>query len=88
MAEVTRSSFGEPQSSNRGMGVPEKNRGESLPGGGAPVIYYKMRGMDNGTPGLYDTWIVTNSADFSATLYAGALATPLLDVVIASSWSI
>lgn len=52
----------------------------------AAVKYYKMQGMDKNINGLYDTWIVTSSPDFSGTSYAGALATPLRDIHIAASW--
>ena len=50
-------------------------------------LYFKMRGMDASTDGLYDTWVVFGLPDFAASAYAGSLATPLRDVVIDSSWS-
>jgi hypothetical protein len=45
---------------------------------------YVMRGMDHNVNGLYDTWEVTGGADFAALSYAGALSTPLRDVVVQS----
>jgi hypothetical protein len=53
----------------------------------APVtaaITYVMRGQDHATNGLYDTWKSTNAPDFTGTLYTGALATPLRDIVVQS----
>lgn len=51
------------------------------------AIYYKMRGMDQATAGLYDTWVIFGVPDFTATYYAGVLNLPLRDVVIDSSWT-
>lgn len=48
---------------------------------------YKMRGMDAVTNGLYDTWI-TSAPDFAGASYAGALATPLRDIVVVDAWSL
>jgi len=45
---------------------------------------FVMRGEDHNTNGLYDTWKVTGSPDFAGGSYAGALATPLRDIVIQS----
>lgn len=44
------------------------------------VVRYRMKGMDALTDGLYDTWNVTTSPDFSASQYSGGLNTPLRDV--------
>lgn len=43
---------------------------------------YVMRGEDAAVAGRYDTWKSPLSPDFSASLYAGSLATPIRDVVV------
>lgn len=53
-----------------------------------PINYFKMRGMDHNTNGLYDTWVVTGAADPTGASYFGGLAVPLRDIVIDASWSI
>lgn len=54
---------------------------------GAGNFYFKMRGMDQVTAGLYNTWVVFGVPDFTATYYTGSLNLPLRDVVIDSSWT-
>ena len=49
--------------------------------------YYKMRGMDKNVNGLYDVWIVTGVPDFTGNTYAGALTTPLRDIVVQDTWT-
>ncbi len=49
--------------------------------------YFKMRGQDAHTNGVYDTWLVIGAADTTGAQYTGALATPLRDVVIAGFWT-
>jgi hypothetical protein len=48
--------------------------------------YFKMRGMDHNTNGLYDTWIVYGIADSNGTYYTGSLVTPLRDIIVVSKW--
>lgn len=49
--------------------------------------YFKMRGMDQVTNGLYATWIVTGSPDFAASRYVGGLNLPLRAVTLVDTWS-
>lgn len=49
--------------------------------------FYKMRGMDALTDGLYDTWLAESEPDLDASEYAGALNLPLRDVIVIDSWS-
>lgn len=51
------------------------------------ATYYKMRGMDQVTDGLYDTWVVQGNPDFGAARYVGALGLPLRDVCIIDVWT-
>lgn len=52
------------------------------------TVYYKMIGMDAGTNGLWDSWIVTTSPDTAGDSYAGSMTTPLRMVYIAAKWTI
>lgn len=52
------------------------------------TVYYKMRGMDAVTTGVYDTWVVNANPDFSASSYSGSLNLPLRDVCIIDFWQI
>jgi hypothetical protein len=47
-------------------------------------VRYKMRGTDANLDGVTDTWIVYDNDDPTGAQYAGALATPLRDIVIAA----
>jgi len=51
------------------------------------LTYYKMRGMDNLTNGLYATWVVSGTPDFGAARYIGPILTPLRDVCIIDVWN-
>jgi hypothetical protein len=54
----------------------------------AGATYYKMRGMDQTTNGLYATWVVTGAPDYSAGSYTGALNRPLRDVHVVDTWTV
>lgn len=53
-----------------------------------PIVVFKMRGMDASSGGLYDTWLSTQSPDYSGEQYHGTLAKPLRDVVVVDSWGV
>jgi hypothetical protein len=55
----------------------------------ANLTYYKMRGMDQVTAGVYATWVVTGQPDFTAARYVntGSLNLPLRDVCVVDIWS-
>lgn len=53
----------------------------------AGATYYKMRGMDQLTNGLYATWVVTGAPDYAAGSYVGGLNLPLRDVHVIDTWT-
>jgi hypothetical protein len=53
----------------------------------AKQVYYKMRGMDQITAGVYATWVVTGTPDLTASRYTGGLNLPLRDVHVIDSWT-
>ncbi len=57
-------------------------------GSAAPTPFYKMIGMDHNVNGLYDTWVVKGSPDFTGAQYGGLLATPLRKIAIDVSWTV
>lgn len=51
------------------------------------ITYYKMRGMDQVTDGLYATWVVTGAPDFTGAQYSGGLNLPLRAIAIVATWT-
>jgi hypothetical protein len=47
-----------------------------------------MRGQDAVVNGSYDTWLASGAPDFAGASYAGALATPLRDIVVIDAWGL
>lgn len=56
---------------------------------GATLTYYKMRGMDQLTGGVYATWVVSGQPDFTAARYVntGGLNLPLRDICVVDIWT-
>ena len=65
-------------------GIPADIPGQQYFGNPPTGITYVMRGEDAAINGTYDVWKVTGTADFTASSYHGALATPLRDVIVQS----
>lgn len=51
------------------------------------TTWYKMRGMDALTDGLYATWLSSAAPDTTGALYSGPLNRPLRDVIVIDTWS-
>lgn len=51
---------------------------------GTPLPKYRMIGMDQITNGLYDTWEVTGTPDYTGGSYVGGLNTPLRSISVLS----